>query len=101
SSWASTFEPSPIVSTVTPRSFAQRSASCSCSIVAGRVNQRAGPPVPIVVYRASGTFSSTPATLAPKQADGSIDIACAENEQHVAAARAAGETLCALLDRRR
>ena len=35
------------------------SAACSSSSVSGFAKNRAGPPVPIVVYRASGTCSST------------------------------------------
>src|SRR5581483_10004534 len=101
SSWASTFEPSPIASTSTRLSCAHASTSCSSSIDSGRANHRAGPPVPIVVWRASGTFSSTDPNLSGEQADGAVHVAGAEHEQDVAPARTAQEPLRTGVDRRR
>src|SRR5688572_21087946 len=59
SSATSRLEPRPTTATGTPSPAAQASRSTSSSTLAGSENQRAGPPVPSVVYRLSGTFSFT------------------------------------------
>src|SRR5262249_44119504 len=101
SSCTSMFEPSPTTSTAIARCRAQRTASTRSSIVSTCANQPAGPPVPIVVKRESATPSSTRATLAAKQVDGPVDVACAEHDQHVPGPRVPLQPLRALLDRRR
>jgi hypothetical protein len=82
-------------------SSAQRSSSCSSSTVSGRANQRAGPPVPIVVWRASATFSSTTRKLATQENDGAVDVARSDYEQHVAGTRPAGQARSSVVDPRR
>ena len=58
SSAASMFEPRPTVTIPRPRSAAHASASSSSASDPGRANAVAGPPVPIVVNRASGVPDS-------------------------------------------
>ena len=63
-----------------------RRASSSWSSVAGRPSQRAGPPVPMVVSRASGTPSSSSIIRGAREgaAGARVHVAGAEHEQHVA-----------------
>src|SRR5205823_9064660 len=58
-SFTSTFEPSPSAIHGSPRSSARSSAFAASSGSARATRYRAGPPIRYVVWRASGSFSST------------------------------------------